>query len=323
VVRGLVKGEIAFKQKIQYFPASFPIPSSLYTFTKTGYDIIDVVLSMFLYFLSLAEVSVMSWSWAALMPHPPIIVPDVGRGREDEAAVTTNGVKAVMERIKEVPAPDRLLLISPHQPYSIGAFSINRARVIRGSFAPFGAPSLVFDLRTPITEVDSISSYLETRDIQVCFNESHDLTHDQGSLVPLYFLEEHCNGLPLSILASPIGLSAGAAYELGRALAAFDDGLRWGLLASGDLSHRLKPGAPAGFSPEGEKFDRAVVEALKNSDVSILNDLPRKTLEDAGECGLRSVMVMLGLCANSGPIDVVSYEGPFGVGYCNAVWVNE
>jgi aromatic ring-opening dioxygenase LigB subunit len=265
----------------------------------------------------------MSWSWAALMPHPPVIVPDVGLGREKEAAVTINGINELMTRIREAETPDRMLLISPHQPYSIGSFSINRSRVIRGSLAPLGAHSLVFDLRTPIPDADSLSDHLRSSGVPVCFNESHDLTRDQGSLVPLYFLEEGCDGLPPTILASPIGLSMDESLALGRALASFDDGLKWALLASGDLSHRLRPGAPAGFSPEGEKFDRAVVEALEKCDSSILSALPKKTLEEAGECGLRSVLAMIGLCsALSVEIEVLSYEGPFGVGYCSATWVN-
>jgi aromatic ring-opening dioxygenase LigB subunit len=265
----------------------------------------------------------MSWSWAALMPHPPIIVPDVGRGREEEAKVTIDGVAVLMDRIKRAGMPDRLLLISPHQPYSIGAFSLNRARVIRGSFAPFGAPSLVFDLRTPLTEADSLFAHLDSSGVKVCFNESHDLTRDQGSMVPLYFLEDNFDGLPPTILASPIGLDVESAFALGQALSSYNDGGKWGLLASGDLSHRLKPGAPAGFSPAGKIFDKAIIEALKSGDASPLRNLSNKTLNDAGECGLRSVMILLGISGEMGKsIDVISYEGPFGVGYCNAIWTS-
>jgi aromatic ring-opening dioxygenase LigB subunit len=267
------------------------------------------------------EVTTMSWSWAALMPHPPIIVPDVGRGRENEAAITINGVKNLMKRLSGLKTPDRVLLVSPHQPYSVGAFCVNRASVVRGSLAPFGAASPVFDLRTPIAETDSLSRFLSSNDIPVCFNESGDLTRDQGSLVPLYFLSGIFDPLPQTILSSPIGLDVETAFEMGRVLASLDDGHRWALLASGDLSHRLKPGAPAGFSPEGQKFDDAVVDALKKRDASILSGLPQKTIESAGECGLRSVMIMLGLCSElGGAIEVLSYEGPFGVGYCNALF---
>ncbi|MDR1020851.1 MAG: hypothetical protein LBL73_08840 [Synergistaceae bacterium] len=262
----------------------------------------------------------MSWVWTALMPHPPIIVPGVGRGREKEAAITTGGVETLMARLSEMTPPDRVLLVSPHQPYSPGALCVNRASAIRGSLAPFGAPNPLFDLRTPVAEADSLGAFLSSTGIPVSFCESGDLTRDQGSLVPLYFLTGIFDRLPPTVLSSPIGLDIETAFETGRALAGLDDGRKWALLASGDLSHRLKPGAPAGFSPEGQRFDDAVVKALENLDASILSGLPRKTLEGAGECGLRSVMIMLGLCSElGGTIEVLSYEGPFGVGYCNAI----
>lgn len=265
----------------------------------------------------------MSWVWGALMPHPPIIIPDVGRGREIEAAVTLDGLNKLTGRLGNLPMPDRILLLSPHQSYALGAYAVNRSAMIRGSLLPFGAPSITFDMRTPLPDVDALTDFLGARDIPISLVESHDLTHDQGSLVPLYFIEGCYECLPGIILSNPIGLDRMLSFSLGRALAEFEDGHSWALLASGDLSHRLKPGAPAGYSPAGEKLDRAVVDALSACDPSPLLDMPLKAVEDAGECGLRSVLALLGLVsARGGAIEVLSYEGPFGVGYCNALWVN-
>ena len=74
-------------------------------------------------------------------------------------------------------------------------------------------------------------------------------------------------------------------------------------------------------SPEGRVFDAAVLEALRSADAGPLLSLSPETLEAAGECGLRSIMTMLGLAgAVRGAIRVFSYEGPFGVGYCSALW---
>lgn len=261
----------------------------------------------------------MSWIWAALTPHPPIIVPGVGEGREREAAATIEGVRALMKRLAVIGCPDRILLLSPHQMYAPGAFAVNSSPVIKGGLSMFGA-SVSFDLRTPVSDADALSKYLGTRGVPISMISSGDLARDQGSTVPLYFLKEGLGALPGIVLSSPIGLDGRSSFRLGEALAGFDDGKRWGLLASGDLSHRLKPGAPAGFSPEGRKFDDAVVRALENADASLLLDLPRRVVEDAGECGLRSVLAMLGMVSEfGGRIDVLSYEGPYGVGYCNAV----
>jgi aromatic ring-opening dioxygenase LigB subunit len=264
----------------------------------------------------------MSWNWAALMPHPPIIVPEVGRGREGEAAATLKGVERLTEKLADE-RPDRLLLLSPHQPYAARALFVNGAANPRGTFAPFGAPSVSFELKTP--DEKELLDHLTRKGLRVRAGDAANLTRDQGTLVPLYFLRNTWSaaspeGLPPVLLASPIGLGPASAFALGEALASFDDGLAWGLLASGDLSHRLTRDAPSGYSPAGKKFDEAVVKALSSTDPQPLLALSPEETEDAGECGLRSVMAMLGLCRGAGKtIQVLSYEGPFGVGYCNAV----
>lgn len=266
----------------------------------------------------------MTWTWAALMPHPPIIIPEVGRGREQEAAATLDGAARLCERLTALHragnAPDVLLVLSPHQPYASGAMFINDAPRIRGSLAPFGAPRTIVEADTDAGAMQELMSALSAAGIPMARGNLEDITRDHGSLVPLrYLAPTFADGkLPPVIIAGPSGLDLEQALVLGKALAGLSGERRWALLASGDLSHRLKPGAPAGFSPDGAPFDQAVVKALQSGDPSILTELSPKLRENAGECGLRSVLVMLGLCA--GPVAVLSYEGPFGVGYCNALW---
>ena len=270
----------------------------------------------------------MSWVWAALMPHPPILVPEVGRGRENEARETLNGLGLLAESLRDR-KPDVLLVLSPHQPYAPGALFLNSAGRAAGTLAPFGAPSVTIGLACPGELRRAAADRLSALGARIREGSRPDLTSDQGTLVPLYFLrrawgpdgENPPESLPPTLLASPIGLTPGEALSLGERLALLDDGLRWGLVASGDLSHRLTPDAPAGYSPEGRVFDAAVLEALRSADAGPLLSLSPETLEAAGECGLRSVMTMLGLAgALRGAIRVFSYEGPFGVGYCSALW---
>ncbi|MDR2529042.1 MAG: hypothetical protein LBD04_08510 [Synergistaceae bacterium] len=267
----------------------------------------------------------MSWSWTALMPHPPVLVPEVGHGRERKAAVTLEGVGKTAKELTGL-RPDCLLLLSPHQPYAQGALFVNAAPRLKGSFASYGAPLVGFAPKTATERMRSMTDHLTQNGISVRAGDFPDLSRDQGTLVPLYFLGLAWSGdktdgeTPPLVLASPIGLDLAAALNLGEVLASFDDGVRWALLASGDLSHRLTPDAPSGYSPAGEKFDVAVVEALSLGSPDPLLGLAPKEVEAAGECGLRSIMAMLGLCRALGKqIDVISYEGPFGVGYCNAV----
>jgi AmmeMemoRadiSam system protein A len=261
----------------------------------------------------------MNWLWAALMPHPPVLVPEVGRGREQEARQTLRGLETLRARLAsmEEARPDFLLVLSPHQPYRRGALLLNTAETPRGDLGPFGAPGIRLALSTHAEAAAALAEHLKNRGIPVVARPTAHLTPDHGSLVPLYFLSR-VFALPPVILASPIGLSPDQALALGKALALFDCGARGALLASGDLSHRLQPGGPNGFHPDGAVFDAAVEKALRQGDPSPLASLSGAVLANAGECGLRSVLALIGLTGE--PVPVFSHEGPFGVGYCTALW---
>ena len=87
-------------------------------------------------------------------------------------------------------------------------------------------------------------------------------------------------------------------------------------IASGDLSHRLTQDAPIGYSPKGREYDESLVQKVQKGDVDGLLDTEESVLEEAGECGTRSIVMMFGALHNKEfNSKVYSYEGPFGVGY--------
>jgi len=92
---------------------------------------------------------------------------------------------------------------------------------------------------------------------------------------------------------------------------------KYALIASGDLSHRLKKEGPYGFHPQGPKFDKNLIKYLKKKNIKKFLELDEK-FPEAGECGLRSFSFLLGILEASGinwQPEILSYEGPFGVGY--------
>ncbi len=92
---------------------------------------------------------------------------------------------------------------------------------------------------------------------------------------------------------------------------------KFALIASGDLSHRLKEDGPYGFHSDGPKFDQALVEALNKKNISAILKLD-ELYPQAGECGLGSFAFMIGILEAARvnwQADILSYEGPFGVGY--------
>ncbi|MDR1947384.1 MAG: AmmeMemoRadiSam system protein A [Desulfovibrio sp.] len=267
----------------------------------------------------------MPFIWAALMPHPPVLVHEVGKGREREASRTLEGMerlRAALTDINTAQAPDVLLVLSPHQPHVPGALFINVAPAMRGSLARFGAPEVKVALRGSEAALGELTTALKAGDIPCAGGDMPDITQDHGAVVPLHFiLPTFPEGkVPPVLLAGPSGLSLDHALALGDVLRALPGERRWALLAGGDLSHRLKSDGPYGFDPAGPLFDAAVVEAVKLGDPVPLLKLGPEKIAAAGECGLRSVLTLLRF--TRAPLKLFSYEGPFGVGYCNALWAN-
>jgi AmmeMemoRadiSam system protein A len=145
---------------------------------------------------------------------------------------------------------------------------------------------------------------------------------DHGVMVPIYFLVEGMKGAPLVPLTFSL-MPLSAHFTFGQAIRQASEraGKRVAIVASGDLSHRLIPSAPAGYDPMGEVFDRQLVDAIRSYDVPAVLGLDEALIDRAGECGLRSVVILLGALdgLNVKP-EIISYEGPFGVGYLVAAF---
>jgi MEMO1 family protein len=91
---------------------------------------------------------------------------------------------------------------------------------------------------------------------------------------------------------------------------------RVAVVASGDLSHVLKADGPYGYQAEGPVLDKLIVEAVRRGDAQALLGIDPAVLDKGAECGLRSILFLLGaLDGLEATPEVLSYEGPFGVGY--------
>lgn len=145
---------------------------------------------------------------------------------------------------------------------------------------------------------------------------------DWGFNVPLFFLAKNFKG---KIKTHLMGVREPEFYfkEGKKVYQSLEKGKKYALIASGDLSHCLKEEGPYGFNPQGPKFDKALIEYLKKKDIDNFLKLD-EYFPEAGECGLRSFCFLLGILeafrsAGSGQTDwqpeILSYEGPFGVGY--------
>jgi aromatic ring-opening dioxygenase LigB subunit len=83
----------------------------------------------------------------------------------------------------------------------------------------------------------------------------------------------------------------------------------------------LTPDAPNGYSPRGREFDERLVTLVKKYDVEGILKFDPQLAAEAAQDSLWSIAILLGALSGS-PVkpEVLSYEGPFGVGYMTAVF---
>lgn len=254
--------------------------------------------------------------FGCVAPHPPILVPAVAGSRVQRVRRTREAMQRVASEIRRL-SPDTLVLVSPHAPINPYAMGVSAASAYAGGFAEFGAQSVHLSFEGDPELVSALESECRISGVplETIGPRGGRSVLDHGAAVPLYFLHEAGLRCRLVVLAfSDLGVETH--FRLGRAI---DDairavGRRGVLVASGDFSHRLLPGAPSGYSPRGSEFDQAIVSAIRNGDRDAILKVDEHLLRDAGECGYRSLVIALGAMPKA-EMEVLSYEGPFGVGY--------
>jgi len=223
----------------------------------------------------------MSIVFAAISPHPPIILPSVG-SPEDRAQVkkTIEALEKLGKKLKES-KPDLIIISSPHPDWGI---------------------------KVPL---HFLNSKIKNQKSKLQFKIQNYQNPNNVIIDPL---DDFMVYPILTTLDSPK-----QHYKWGKELYLKIKNLKLkiALIASGDLSHCLKADGPYGFHPDGPKFDKALIEFLKKKDVESILKLD-EMFPGAGECGLRSFCFLLGILKASGldwQPEILSYEGPFGVGY--------
>src|SRR6476659_238970 len=259
--------------------------------------------------------------FSGIAPHPPIMVPEVGREAIAEVRGSIAAMAELTRRIIKSGA-ETVVIISPHAPLSPDAFVAYHSQPLHGNFANFRAPGTSVEFPVDEELLAGIINAAAHADYDVPPLKGQALDH--GTAVPLYFLDR--NGwhgrvvaLGYSFLANEDHLKFGecireAAESVGRTVA---------FIASGDLSHRLKPEAPAGYNSSAHFFDEQVVGALTRNTPLQIVDIDPNLRRTAGECGYRSILVALGLTKSlPAACEVLHYEAPFGVGYLVAQLTN-
>ncbi len=261
-----------------------------------------------------------------ISPHPPLLIPEVGKGDEKKADLTVSALQKASKKIAGL-KPSTIILLTPHGPVFKDFIYINIKHSLSGSFTQFGAAGVRLKFDNNLQLAEEIITIANSTGIPCGgldnllaskYKISDELDH--GALVPLYFITQEYSNFRL-VHISISGLPFKEQYRFGSCISEAVDRSDENvvIVASGDLSHRLAPDGPYGFNDCGPEFDGQLVDYLKVPDPEGLLNFDEGFLEEAGECGLRSFIMMFGaLDGYELRSNVYSYEGPFGVGYAVA-----
>jgi MEMO1 family protein len=252
------------------------------------------------------------------MPHAPILIPEIGGPRQNGAVTTISAMREVA-RTMIAAAPDTLIVISPHSPGILKPVGFWSGQRLRGSLTAFGFPHLAIDLPVDSLLVDTLAALSARRGVDTVSVTKCSLDH--GATVPLWFAAEAGWNGPTVVVALN-SVDQKTVITLGETIAEAvgSTNRRVALIASGDMSHRLTIGAPLGYDTRGREFDAWLVDALRRGAYRDLLQLDPELDKLAAEDVIAPLLVVLAaLGFSAAGRELLSYEGPFGVGYSVAI----
>ncbi len=253
---------------------------------------------------------------AYMVPHPPMIVPQVGRGSEKQITKTIRAYEAVAAGIAGI-RPETIIVTSPHAVLYADYFHISPGEDATGDFSSFRAPEVRFAEKYDTELVKAICALAKEKDFPAGTLGERDRRLDHGTMVPLYFIEQQYTGFRL-VRVGLSGLSNAEHYEFGQIIrqAVEQTGRKAVLIASGDLSHKLQEYGPYGFAEEGPEYDRRIMDAAGRAAFGEMLTFEESFLDKAAECGHRSFLIMAGaLDGMNVEAKVYTHEDVTGVGY--------
>ena len=253
---------------------------------------------------------------AYMVPHPPMIIPQVGRGSEKQITKTIRAYEAVAAGIAGI-RPETIIVTSPHAVLYADYFHISPGEDATGDFGRFRAPEVRFAEKYDTELVKAICALAKGKDFPAGTLGERDRRLDHGTMVPLYFVKQQYTGFRL-VRVGLSGLSNAEHYEFGQIIrqAVEQTGRKAVLIASGDLSHKLQEYGPYGFAEEGPEYDRRIMDAAGRAAFGEMLTFEESFLDKAAECGHRSFLIMAGaLDGMNVEAKVYTHEDVTGVGY--------
>lgn len=254
----------------------------------------------------------MSLVFASIVPHPPILIPNIGKKQISQIENTKQALEKLEQDLYST-QPEIIMVISPHGEIDPFAFTINQADEYEADFEIFGD----FETKLKFKGDTVLMALGKEKMIKSKINIISNKKLDHGTAVPLYYLTKHLNNISIIPIYFSM-LDSQAHFEFGKDLKEIilDSEKRIAIVASADLSHCVNENSPLKCHPAGKIFDQKIIKLIEDCDALGIVNFDQELAEKAQECGLRSIQILAGIISDiKCKSEVLSYESPFGVGY--------
>ena len=131
-----------------------------------------------------------------MVPHPPLIIPDVGKGEEKKIQKTIDAYQRAAEKIGCL-QPETIVLLSPHQTLYADYFHISPGQGARGDFGQFRAGRISMEVSYDTEFVRVLCEAAAEAGLQAGTLGERERKLDHGTMVPLYFVNQYWTGYRL------------------------------------------------------------------------------------------------------------------------------
>ncbi len=255
-------------------------------------------------------------NFAALVPHPPVIIPEINKDKEDKLDKTVDSMERLASELAEK-EPQTIVIITPHGPFHPEKINIGGTPKFKGDLLDFGA-ELDFEINNDLELAQAIAKQASSEGIPATiYRPTKEYSRlDHGVVVPLYYLLDEIGSVNLvSITYS--GTDRNYHFALGETIGEIAKNLDYdiSIIASGDLSHKLVDKNSTGYQI-GKEYDQMIVDYLDDGDIKSLIKIDPKIIDQAGECAYYSLLILLGAISSyKYQPEVYSYQAPYGIGY--------
>ena len=213
---------------------------------------------------------------AYIVPHPPILLPEIGKKEEEKISLTRQGYETIAKDIARI-RPQTIVICSPHAPAYMDYIHISDGEQAYGDMRAFGCEQVQFHEHYDVDFINVLCSLAQKAHLPAGTLGNQEPVLDHGTMVPLYFIEQAYRDFQMVRIAVS-GLDRDTHIQFGECIykAATSCGKDVVLIASGDLSHKLKKDGPYGYTKEGTAFDEASVILLYTDALKDIPTLPKE-----------------------------------------------